>query len=163
MFLRLKDVGFYLPKVTDIVFYVMSSAVKGWEVSKFLIEKDKEGYALHRKVYTYHLKVNTKEKEAWRKMRNIFDVGFLLFVNMLKVLMESAPFAYDKKDREIEQMIEDNLSIIPYSIIRDVRHFLKVYLAVLKVGNTYENLEMIAPRIVWFAKNIKREINDFTL
>jgi len=42
MFLRLSELGFYLPKIVDVIFYITASAVKGWEVSKYLVEKDDE-------------------------------------------------------------------------------------------------------------------------
>ncbi|MHA1469163.1 MAG: hypothetical protein ACTSSP_01230 [Candidatus Asgardarchaeia archaeon] len=163
MYSQIRNLGLYLSKTADIIFYTITTGVKSWEVSKYLLEIDKERYSIHRSVYLHHLKVSPEEKRVWKKVGNIFDIALLLFFNSLKVLMEAAPFAYEHGDKDIESLIESNIAILPSCISNDLRHFLKEYLSILKVGETYSNIELVVPRAIWFIKTIKRSLSDFTL
>ncbi len=96
---------------TDL-FYLMSIAVKDYEVSRLLKER---GYVEDQVTYAKHLlRVTESDKRSWEISRGRPPAEVLCLVSWLKAAACAAPFMFDKTfGEEMKQLLEESLFYLP--------------------------------------------------
>jgi len=104
---------FNLPReyVTNML-YLISMAVKDYEVSRLLTER---GYVADQLAYAKHLlTVSEKDKLSWRISRGKPLAETLCLVSCLKALGCAVPFILDERfGKEVKRVLKESLSYLP--------------------------------------------------
>lgn len=134
--LDLKSQGIIRSDVLDVTFYIFTTAIKSFEVTRFLVNKGFiEG---QRKLYRYHLKVRPEEKSVWRKAANEINILVPLLMDVFKVLSGVTPLIEATRDTVLMDLCEENLSLIPEHVRK---HFKKMLNKLRELGeDTLKNI-----------------------
>ena len=120
--------------------YLVSVAVKDYEVTRLLCEK---GFVEDQVAYNrYFLEPSEEDYEAWNMAKHDKTARFLVLVSLLKTIFCAAPILTDEKyRREISQCIAMSLSHLPADMSTRLRRILEVS---SKFGkNTHENVDLL--------------------
>jgi len=141
--LDLKKRGIIRPDILDLAFYMLSIAVKSFEVTRFLVNK---GFIeCQKKLYCYHLRIRPGEKELWEKAKNNINLLVPLLMDVFKVLSGVTPLIEVVKDPVLMSLYKENLNLIP----KHVKKFFSRMLHKLhKLGeDTLENIFSVADEL----------------
>jgi hypothetical protein len=118
---RLIEIG--VPRhLVMAVLYLVASGVKGYEATKFVIER---GYLSDmERLYKFHLRITPEEGASWIMAESDPRVQALLALNAFKALANALPVYSTSTDRELKELFEENLDMIPLDLRLDVERTL---------------------------------------
>jgi len=139
----LKNKGVVHPNILDVVFYILTTAVKSFEVTRFLVNK---GFVdCQRKLYRYHLRIKPEEKDVWKKAINDINILVPLLMDVFKVLSGVTPLIEVVKDPVLIALYEENLNLIPKYV---KKYFSSMLDKLHKLGeDTLENIFSVADEL----------------
>lgn len=148
--INLKKKEIVHPDILDLAFYMLTTAVKSFEVTRFLINK---GFTeCQQKLYRYHLRIRQGEKEIWSKAENEINLLVPLLMDMFKVLSGVTPLIKITEDPVLISLYEENLTLIPKNIERSFRKMLTKLLELS--GNTVKNIFDMADEFYRLLNNL---------
>jgi hypothetical protein len=93
------------------VLYLVASGVKGYEATKFVVEK---GYLPDMEaLYKFHLRITPEERASWIMAEGDLRAQALLALNAFKALANALPAYSSSTDGELRELFEENLDMIP--------------------------------------------------
>jgi hypothetical protein len=132
-------------RVANMAFYLLSTGVKDFEVTRLLVEN---GYVdCQRALHAWSLRISDEEKQASRLTEYNYDLGFLLMANTMKPVMGSVPLLGTDANSELLPLVEENLSLLPRRSQVLARRIIKEWIPKL-TGETLENIRMLVENIV---------------
>lgn len=139
----LRSRGIIRPDILDVTFYIFTTAIKSFEVTRFLVNK---GFIeCQKKLYQYHLKVKPEEKRVWEKAVNETNILAPLLMNVFKVLSGVTPLIEVTRDTVLTALYEENLNLIPEHI---KKHLQKMLNKLHELGeDTLENIFNMADEL----------------
>lgn len=131
------------PDILDVTFYIFTTAIKSFEVTRFLVSK---GFMeCQKKLYQYHLKVKSEEKHVWKKAVNEINILAPLLIDVFKVLSGVTPLIEATRDADLTALYEENLNLIPKHI---KKHFQKMLNKLHELGeDTLKNIFNMADEL----------------
>ena len=132
----LRSRGIIRPDILDVTFYIFTTAIKSFEVTRFLVSR---GFIeCQKKLYQHHLKVKPEEKRVWEKAVNEINVLAPLLMDVFKVLSGVTPLIEAVRDTFLTALYEENLNLIPEHV---KNHFQKMLNKLHELGeDTLENI-----------------------
>jgi len=140
---ELRNKGLIRSYILETAFYVLTTAVKSFEVTRFLV---KRGFIeCQKELYQYHLKIKPEEKEMWQKASSEVNFLLLMLMDVFKVLSGATPLISYVKDPILTDLYEENLKLVPETLRRPLR---KLFNEMCKFGeDTLENIFTVANEI----------------
>jgi len=143
--LKLERAGIISRKIAEDLLYLVSVAVKDYEVTRLLYEKRfvTDQFAYNR----YFLEPSEEDREAWNIAKRNETARILVLVSILKTACCAAPLLKDERyGGEISRSISKSRAYLPADLSRRLS---KVLQASSKFGeNTQENIDLLAEKIV---------------
>jgi len=138
------------PDILDLAFYMLTTAVKSFEVTRFLVNK---GFIeCQQKLYRYHLRIRPGEKEIWKKAENEINLLVPLLMDVFKVLSGVTPLIKTTEDPVLRSLYEENLALIPKNVEKSFKRMLTKLLEL--GGDTLKNIADMADEFYGLLKNL---------
>jgi hypothetical protein len=132
-------------RVANMAFYLLSTGVKDFEVTRLLVEN---GYVdCQRALHAWSLRISDEEKQASRLAEDNYNVAFFLMASTMKPVMGSVPLLGTDANSELLPLVEENLSLLPRGSQVLARRVIKEWIPKLR-GETLENIRMLVENIV---------------
>lgn len=141
-------------KVAADILYLISIAVKDYEVTRLLYER---GYVEDQAAYVkFLLKTEEEDLLSWRLAEGSPLLEALHIIGLLKSIGCAVPLLSDRNlQGEIERYLKDSLSHLPENISRLVLNIAKEHFTSLK-GDTFTNIK----RIIYACKPLLNTLMD---
>lgn len=141
---NLERKGVFSRRITIDLLYLISVAVKDYEVTRLLYER---GYVKDQVSYNkYFLEPSKEEIEAWKLVNNE-TAKFLVLVSLLKTACCATPLLKDERyNNEVSESIVKSMSYLPSGLST---HLFKLLEAASNFGErTHENVNLFMNKIV---------------
>jgi len=104
------------------VLYLVASGVKGYEATKFVVER---GYLSEMEgLFKFHLRITPEERASWIMAKGNPRAQALLALNAFKILANALPVYSSSTDGELRGLFEENLDVMPPELRSDVKRAL---------------------------------------
>jgi len=143
--LKLERKGIISRQIMGDLIYLVSVAVKDYEVTRLLYER---GFVEDQVAYNrYFLEPSEEDREAWNIAKGDRTAKLFVLVSLLKTTCCAAPLQEDKRyGKEIAESISKNLSYLPANLSK---RLLKILEISSKFGEkTQENVDLLMRKIV---------------
>jgi len=128
-------------RVANMAFYLLSTGVKDFEVTRLLVEN---GYVdCQRALHAWSLRISDEEKHASRLAEDNYNVAFFLMASTMKPVMGSVPLLGTDASSELLPLAEENLSLLARGSQVLARRIIKELIPKLG-GETMENIRMLS-------------------
>ncbi len=146
-FMSLQTNGFFCETTLGLCFYILAAGVKDFEVTRKLIISDERFRRNQEQLYIFLLRMSDEECELWRLAGCNIDLCAVMLADTFKTLAGATPLVINGCSKELMELYEKNISVLPYGL----RH--EMYLVLLgrlpSLGyNTIKNVNMIAEEFV---------------
>ncbi len=132
-------------RVAHVAFYLLSTGIKDFEVTRLLVENGYVG--CQRALHAWSLRISDEERQASRLAEDNYNVAFFLMASTMKPVMGSVPLLGTGANSELLPLVEENLSLLPRGSQVLARRIIKEWIPKLR-GGTLENIRMLVENIV---------------
>lgn len=132
-------------RVAKTAFYLLSTGVKDFEVTRLLV---RNGYIdCQKALHAWSLRVSEDEKLASRLAQLDYNVAFFLMANTLKPVISSVPLLRADVKSNLLPLVEENLSLLPRRFQMLARTMVEEWIPALG-EETLDNIRTLVDNIV---------------